>query len=80
MDEALGVRRARVAADLLAIEGEQLEIGLGHQLRAERPRDDVPVGMVRVSDADVAEGVDDALVGQDAVGEHQVSQQLGVTG
>jgi hypothetical protein len=36
--------------------------------------------VVRVSDADVAKGVDDALVGQNAVGENQVSQQLRVTG
>lgn len=78
MDRPLDVGWRRVAADLLTGQREALQVRLGHELRPERAGDEVVVRTLGVADADVAEGVEHALVGQDAVGGDEVAQDGGI--
>src|SRR5262245_17834033 len=41
------------------------------------PRNEIAIGILRISDADVAERVDDALIGENAVGDGEFMAQFG---
>ena len=72
MDDPFGVRGPRVAAHLDVVERKYLQIVERHALRAHRASDNVLVGMLGMTNADVSEGIHDALVGQDVIGDNQV--------
>ena len=67
VDGALGVRRARVAVDLYAVEPEFLEIVWCHELRAQRPRNEEMCRIEWTPRADVSKRIDNALIGEDSV-------------
>ena len=48
-----------------------------HQLRRARTRQEIAVGVIGMAHADVAEGVDDAFVGDNAVGERKLGADFG---
>src|SRR5437879_1854852 len=72
MDEALEVGLARIAAGGVALEVELHEVAALDPVRAERAREEKAPRVARVPHADVAVGVDDVLVRQDAVGDDEV--------
>ena len=71
VDEALEIGRPRVA-DRRAIQHELDDVVLGDMFRAQRAGQQVAVRLGRMPHADMAVGIDHALVGQDPVGDHQV--------
>ena len=74
VDEALEIGRARVA-HRRAVEPELDDVGAGDEFRAERARQQIVVGLLRVADADVAVGVDHVLLRQDPIGDHQIADR-----
>jgi hypothetical protein len=73
MNRSLRVSRECVASNLLASQGEALQVGLGDQLGPQGAGDHVVTRFVGTADAHVPKGVDDALVGHDAVGDYQIA-------
>ncbi len=67
VDEALAVRRARVAPQRLARQVEAHEVGLRHQLRRPRPPHDELLRPLRVANAEVPVGVEDLMLREDLV-------------
>jgi hypothetical protein len=61
----------------LAVEAEFEDIGWLHQFRRAVARDQEPLGIGGMAQADMAEGVEDALIGKDAIGEGYVVARLG---
>jgi hypothetical protein len=45
---------------------------MADELRTTRAGHEVPLGVLGITDADVAEAVEDALVSQDAIGDDQL--------
>src|SRR6516225_3014540 len=68
VDKALEVRRAAARIDGLAFERELHDVGGLDALRRARPRQQEAVRIVRMTGADVPERIDDAFVGENAVG------------
>ena len=75
MDEALEIKAAVLLPHRLTVQVEFDDVLWGHQLRGERAGDQEAVGIVRVTDADMTVGVDDLLLGEDPVGDHEVLDQ-----
>ena len=76
MDEALDVGPVLAPVGGLAVEAEGHDVfGLDH-LGAARTRQQEEVGIVRMAHADMAERVDDALVGEDPVGGDEFADDL----
>src|SRR5258706_5313595 len=78
MDEALKVHGAAARVDRFAIPVKFENISLGDKCRRNAACQKEPVGVLIVACADVSEGVDNALVGQNAVGVNEVFNQLGI--
>jgi len=72
MDEALGIDRALVRPDELAVEAELHDVGRDDKARRARPRHQEALRIVRVAGADVAVAVDHVLHVEDAVADHQI--------
>ena len=71
VDEALQIGRAAALVDRRAVEGIFDDVVALDALRRARPRQQIMLRIVGMPGADMAEGIDDALVGQDAIGGHQ---------
>src|SRR4051812_7480059 len=67
VDEALAHRLARARVERIALEVVLDHVVLGDQLGRERARHEVAAGVAVGACADVAVGVDDAVLGEDAV-------------
>src|SRR5687767_12040005 len=76
MDHALRVRRARIAAHFCAVEVELLDVVGCDELRTERASNEEVIRRLRIANGDVAERIDDALIGQDAVGDGELAREL----
>src|SRR5262249_34983659 len=59
------------------IERHLQDVGRLHQLRGAMPRDEIAVRILRIADADVSERIDNAFVGENAVGNGQFVAQFG---
>ena len=76
VDEALDVRRRRIIGQRRAVERELENVLRFDQLRAARAREQVALGMQRMSHADVSISIDHALRREDAVGDDEVVDAL----
>jgi hypothetical protein len=74
VDRALRVQRLALRIPRPVVEGELQDVAALDQLRAPRAGQEVTVWVQRVPDADVAEGVDHALVREDPVGDDQIAE------
>ena len=77
MDRALGVEPAVLGGDGIAVEGEFDDVVDRDKLGAARAGEEVAAGIGRMAGRDVAEVVDDALAGEDAVGDDEICQGMG---
>ena len=75
MNEALGVDRAVGAVEPVAVEIELDDVVLGDEAGAPRARQEITSGILRMANADVAEGIDHALVAEDAVRHHEIADR-----
>jgi hypothetical protein len=66
-----------LAHDRLGIQRHLQHVGRFDQLRGAMPRNEVAMRVLRVARADVSERIDDALVGEDAVGDGDLVTQFG---
>src|SRR5438876_914097 len=73
MNKTFVIRCATVVADRLTVQGEFHNVGALDQFRTARPRQQVVLGIGGMAHADVAIGIDDAFVGQDAVGDDDLA-------
>ena len=80
MDEALKERALAFGVNWIGVEIVLQDVGRGHELRRNIPRPKIAVGILRMSDRDVAETVEHSLVHQDAVCGHQVFEHGGIHG
>src|SRR6185312_2089142 len=72
MDHALAVVPPRGRMHRLGVERVFEDILRADQLRRAMPGNEKAIGIGRVAHADVAEGIDDALMREDAVGERKL--------
>ena len=72
VDEALEIERARLVAHRLAVEAELDDVVALHQVGRERAGEEEVLRIVGMADADMAVGVDHVLLGEDAVGDHEI--------
>ncbi len=75
VNKAFEIELLAVVAHRLAVEVELDDIRGRDQFRGERARDQKAMRVVGVADADMAVGVDDVLLREDAVGDHQILDQ-----
>ena len=84
MDEALAIGRAAVGIDRIAVEIEGDDVRHRHVARRHRLHLQIAVGIARVAHADMAEGVEHAVLGEDVVGRHQIGRdrrvEIGIAG
>ena len=78
VDEALEEHAAAALVDGIAIEIELHDVGGGDVRRRHRARHQVAVRIGRVADADMAKGVEHALIGQNAVRRDEIVDQCGI--
>jgi hypothetical protein len=76
MDEALEIGWTTIVAHDFAIERELHDVALLDELGAARARQEKALGIGRVAHADMAIGVDHALMRQNAVGDDEVVECL----
>ncbi len=76
VDVALGVRLPAAGVDRGAVERKLHDVGRFDALRSPGARQAIAVGVAGMADADVAEGVDDPLAGEDTVGGHELFEGL----
>ncbi len=74
VDEALEIGRAAVFVDRGAVEPIFDYVAVLDALGGSRPRQKIMLRLVGMPRADMAEQIDNAFVGQDAVGGHQFFQ------
>ena len=72
MDHPLRIEPRGRRNDRFGIEIELQDVVRLDQLRPARARQQVAAGVIRMAHADVAEGIEHALVGQHAVGEREL--------
>jgi hypothetical protein len=72
VDRPLRVHRSPLRIDRSVVEVELHDVTPLDQLRTTRAGEKVAVGPSRVPDADVTEGVDHPLIGEDPVGDDEV--------
>jgi hypothetical protein len=72
VNEPLEIKRALVVADRLPVEAELDDVFGSDQFRGNRAGDQKPARILRVPDTDMAIGVDHLLLGEDAIGNHQI--------
>src|SRR5215470_13388136 len=77
MDDALGIELCGRRLDGLGVEVEFQNVGWLYQLRRTRPRQEVPTWVVGMANAHMPEGVDHALMGENAVGNGKLVAQVG---
>ena len=75
VDEPLGIRSPSYGIDGRPIENEFHQVLDLDALRRPRPREDVALRPIRVTDADVPERVDDALAREYAVGRDELVER-----
>jgi len=75
VDESLGIDRAAGAVEPVAVEIELDDVVLGDKAGAPRARQEITSGILWMANADVAEGVDHALVAEDAVRHHEIADR-----
>ena len=75
MDEPFEVGLAARRVDRRPVERELHQVRDLDALRRARSRHEIPVGPVGMAYADVPEAVNHALVGEDAVGGHELVEQ-----
>jgi hypothetical protein len=80
VDEPLDERRAPSGVDRLGIEVVLEDVGGGHELGRQRARHEIAVRIGGMAHAHVAVSVEDVLIDEDAVGRHEVVDELGVDG
>ena len=76
MDRALGVEVLALGVDRLAFEIELDDVVALDALGRARTRQEEPIRLVRMADADMAERIDDAVLGQHVVRGHKVFDQI----
>ena len=74
VDHALGILRRGIARPAGEVEVELDRSSGSTSSGARRARQDVAVGIVGMAHADVPEGVEHALVGDDAVGDRELAE------
>src|SRR5205823_5797794 len=79
VDKTFEVHAAIVVHDI-AVQVERLNVVDGDQRRRQVARQQKTVGAARMTDADVPERVEDALVEQDVIRVDQIRQQLRIDG
>ncbi len=79
VNRALGVLSAPALVDWVAIEIIFNDVVESYQFRTARSRQEEPVGPLRMTHADVAVGIDHAFTCKNAVGDDEVSQDVGRT-
>src|SRR5690606_19897163 len=72
VDEAFEIGRAAGGIDRRAVEAEFHDVARRHEFRAARAGQQEAVGPFGVADADMAEGIDHALAGENVIGVHQL--------
>ena len=76
VDDALGIELHGRRLHRLGVQGEfENVVGLDQRRRA-RPRQQIAIGVAGMTDADMAEGVDDAFMAENAVGDGEFMAQL----
>jgi hypothetical protein len=80
VDEPLQVRRPPVGVHRVAVEVVFDDVVGGHQGRRHAARQQIAVGVLGMTHADMAEPVDDVLIVQDAVARHEIVDQRGIGG
>jgi len=78
VDETLQIRGATARIDRLIVQVVFDDVLRGHQGRRSRAGNEVMLGVPGRPDTDMAESVNHALVGQDAIGENQIGDAFGV--
>src|SRR5262245_38874341 len=76
MDEALPIEHAPFGCHRLAVETKLDDVILLDESRGQRTRDEEVARIDRVANADVAVGIDDTLLGEDAVGNDEVLKEV----
>ncbi len=66
--------------DRLAVQIEYDHVLFGDEIGRQRPRLQIMARVTRIADADVPEGIDNALVSQDSVGCDQILEHLQIQG
>src|SRR5256885_4106943 len=79
VNEALQIRRARVAFLRVAIQVESHDVGGGNARGRQTSRQEETGVRRRHPDADVPKAVDDAVTGQYAVGDNQFLDELAIS-
>ena len=77
VDDHLAVETHVGGHDRLGIQRHLQDIGRLDQLRGAVPRDEIAVRILGIADADVSERVDNAFIGENAVGDGQFVAQFG---
>src|SRR5208282_2073240 len=79
MDEALVIGPPAARLERLALEGEFHDVLGGDAFGRPRARQEIALGIMRVPGADMAEAVDHAHGGKDAIGRNQIFDQFVIT-
>jgi hypothetical protein len=75
VNEPLKIERALVVAGRLPVESELDDVFGADQLGRDRAGDQKAARILRMPDADMAIGVDHVLLGENAVGDHEILDQ-----
>ena len=75
VNEPFKIRRSPVA-DRVAVEVEFQKVFAFDEFRRQRAREEESFGVVRMTDTHMAVGIDDALVGEYAIGDDELVQQI----
>src|SRR5262245_30676171 len=78
VNEPLPVDGAAARIDRVAVEVEGDEVADRHIPWGDRLHLQVPIGITGVANADMAEGVENAVMGEDVVGRDQVDGKCGI--
>jgi len=70
VDEALGVERASLVLDRIAVEVEFHDVVCADQFGRARTRQQIAIGIAGMPHADMAPAIEYALVGENAVGRY----------
>ena len=76
VDEALVIERPAVVLRRRAVEVELHDVGLADHLGRERAGEEEAARVARMAHADVAVGIDDVFVREDAVRDHEVADEI----
>src|SRR2546423_258628 len=80
MDHALRIGPRHRRHDWVGVEIVFEDVVRLHQSGCTRAREKIALRIVRMAHADMAEGIEDALVGDDTVGGREIAAQVGESG